>query len=91
MKKLSTAACALALGLAIAGCSSSNSTPRAASAASVNSTCPISGHAVDGVTTVSYKGKTVGFCCQDCVGKWNSMADAQKQSKLTTATAGHPN
>jgi YHS domain-containing protein len=38
----------------------------------VNKKCPISGDDVDPKgKTVTYKGKTVGFCCDDCIEKFN--------------------
>jgi len=39
-----------------------------ASAKISNTKCPVSGDAVDPkVKTVAYQGKTIGFCCEDCV------------------------
>ena len=39
-----------------------------ASATPVNKKCPVSGDPVDPkVQTVVYQGKTIGFCCADCV------------------------
>ena len=43
-------------------------TTQQASATPFNKKCPVSGDAVDPkVQTVAYQGKTVGFCCADCV------------------------
>jgi YHS domain-containing protein len=34
----------------------------------VNKTCPIeAGHAIDPKVTTEYEGKTIGFCCSDCI------------------------
>ena len=42
----------------------------------VNKKCPISGDDVNPKgKTVQYKGKTVGFCCDDCVGLFNKNPD----------------
>lgn len=76
----------------LAGCASEKSanatektTPVAAMGA-VNSKCPISGEAIDGKTTASFQGKTVGFCCANCASKWNAMSDGDKQAKFAAAT-----
>lgn len=45
-----------------------------------NSVCPVSGKAVaDNSPTVEYDGKTYGFCCSNCVAKFES--DPSKYSK----------
>lgn len=52
----------------------------------VNKTCPVSGEPLPAnATTVSYQGKTVGFCCDHCPAKWDKMSDAEKQAKLASA------
>ncbi len=41
-----------------------------------NKVCPITGEAVDPkVPTVQYNGLTIGFCCEDCVGKFKANPD----------------
>ena len=43
-------------------------TTQAASAKPVNTKCPVSGDPIDAkAKTIVYKGKTIGFCCEDCV------------------------
>jgi YHS domain-containing protein len=55
-------------------------TQAATKPAIVNKKCPISGDDVDPKgKTVTYKGKTVGFCCDDCVEKFNK--DPEKYMK----------
>lgn len=45
-----------------------------------NSYCPVKGGEVDPeAPTVSYKGKTIGFCCPGCDGKF--MEDPEKYMK----------
>ena len=61
-------------------------TTKTVAAKSVNANCPISGKPVDGTDTVSYKDKTVGFCCDGCPAKWTKMSDADKDAKLAAAT-----
>jgi len=47
-----------------------------ASAGPINKKCPVSGDDVDpkGKTLV-YKGKTIGFCCNDCIDLFNKNPD----------------
>ena len=47
-----------------------------AAAAAVNKKCPVSGDDVDPkAKTLVYKGKTVGFCCNDCIDLFNKNPD----------------
>ena len=51
-----------------------------ASATPVNKKCPVSGDAVDPkVKTVQYQGKTIGFCCEDCVAPF--LKNPEKYAK----------
>ena len=61
--------------------------PCCASAASgkVNTKCPISGEPVDPKVTSTCCGKTVAFCCQGCIEKWNKLACDEKAKKLAAA------
>ena len=44
--------------------------------APVNKKCPVSGEDVNPKgKTVQYKGKTVGFCCDDCIEMFNKNPD----------------
>jgi YHS domain-containing protein len=46
--------------------------PAASQPAATNKKCPVSGDDVNPKSkTVQYNGKTVGFCCDDCVGLFN--------------------
>jgi hypothetical protein len=61
-------------------------TTKTASATPVNKVCPVSGEALPAnAKTVSYQGKTVGFCCGNCPAKWANLSDADKASKLAAA------
>ena len=44
-------------------------------AAPVNSTCIMSGKPVKEGVTSEYKGKTVGFCCNNCKARFDSNPD----------------
>ncbi|TWT30173.1 hypothetical protein KOR34_47310 [Posidoniimonas corsicana] len=85
---------ALVLGALVTGCSSDTSAPAAGAADGetsevivVDGVCPISGEAVDEAVTVDYQGKTVKFCCKDCLASWEKMTDEEKQAKLAAAEA----
>ena len=41
----------------------------------VNTTCIMSGKPVKEGVTSEYKGKTVGFCCNNCKAKFDSNPD----------------
>lgn len=81
----------LALVCSLGGCKSEQKTEaskQAPAAMSINKTCPIGGHKADGTTTVTYKGKTIGFCCEDCVTEFGKMTEAQKDEVLAKASTG---
>jgi YHS domain-containing protein len=59
----------------------------AASATPVNTKCPLSAEDVDAKFTAVFEGKTIGFCCDECQGKFKKdpkkyvdkiVADAKK-------------
>lgn len=55
----------------------------------VNAMCPVGKEAIDPATpTVTYKGKTIGFCCDGCSEKFLSWADADKDQFVALAMAG---
>lgn len=60
--------------------------------ASVNTMCPIGGHDFQAgsrtaKTSRTWKGKTIGFCCADCVESFDTMAAAEKDAILALAVA----
>lgn len=57
------------------------------SAAPVNTVCPIGGHDVNPAMTVSYQGKTIAFCCDDCKQEFLGMNDKGKSDILAKAMA----
>ena len=67
----------LAIGLASAcAFAADKRKPATTQAAIVNKKCPISGDDVDPkVKTANYKGKTVGFCCEECIDKFEKDPD----------------
>jgi hypothetical protein len=72
------------------GCQSTKTTDAGAEVRTVNSTCPVAGNAWSengsktrpAALTRTYKGDTVGFCCQGCASKWDAMTDAERAQKL---------
>jgi hypothetical protein len=65
--------------LLLAGCQSGNKTGDKAAPGMINSGCPFSGEAVgEGAPTAAWNGRTVGFCCNGCVKRWNGWSDEQK-------------
>jgi len=84
MNKLALVATA-ALALALGACAS-NKSSQSASMGIVNSKCPIvPSHPATNKTIVEFKGQHVGLCCAGCVGKWNALSDADKQTRLDAA------
>ena len=49
----------------------------------VNAKCPVVGEDIDSAVTTTYKGKTVAFCCKDCIKDFNK--DPEKYMKKIAA------
>jgi endogenous inhibitor of DNA gyrase (YacG/DUF329 family) len=72
-----------AAALLLAAACASPDTKSGASAATLNTKCPMSGEPVNGSgPTSDFKGGKVEFCCERCQGSWSKLADADKQAKL---------
>jgi YHS domain-containing protein len=80
---LSAVAAVLVAGGALVYAAGPTTKPSAATQPSkpVNKFCAVEGkdHEVDPKVTVNYKGKTVGFCCKDCIEEFNK--DPEKYVK----------
>jgi hypothetical protein len=50
----------------------------------VNDYCPCMNSKATSSYTVTYQGQPVGFCCPNCVAKWNSLDDSAKAVQYTT-------
>ena len=91
----------LLCGAVMIGCNQSTSTGTSDNAApqsgqavasnagslkSVNAECPVMGGEVtsDG-GTAEWNGKLIGFCCPECVPKWEKLSDEEKAKKLVIA------
>ena len=75
----------VALPLLLAGCASTTKDTDAAAAApamgAINDTCPISGQPISAEAgTATHDGRTIGFCCPNCPGRWKLMSEAQKDA-----------
>jgi len=87
----STAAAAILLGIATIATAAADkpktpttkpaATQPAAASKPVNKFCAVEGedHEIDPKVTVVYKGKTIGFCCKDCVEEFQK--DPEKYVK----------
>ena len=53
----------------------------------INKICPIGGHGAEKMIVVAYKGKNIGFCCQDCVESFGDMSAQEKDEVLAKAEA----
>jgi YHS domain-containing protein len=49
----------------------------------INAKCPVAGEDIDPAVTTAYKGKTVAFCCKDCIKDFNK--DPEKYMKKIAA------
>lgn len=86
----------LVAGAAFVGCSKQQETATSGEEASpvtvaaINENCPIMGGAVteDG-GQVSFNGQTVGFCCEECIEKFQALSDDEKTEALTKAEHAH--
>jgi len=77
--------------ITLCGCSTESktaSTGSEASMAAFNTECPIShGKVNSAAKTVNYNGKTVGFCCNGCPEKFQTMTDEQKAKAVASVSA----
>lgn len=79
-------------GLLVAGCSDSAKSDAQAKApasgttavAAFNAKCPVSGDAVDtAIAMATFKGHSIGFCCEKCPPAFAAMSDTEKLAALT--------
>ena len=88
----------LGLVLFAIGCSATSTGPRtrtspaASSRGSdvINGVCPITGRPVARhAPTITYKGRTIGFCSEPCVTEWKTLAEPMQANFVEmTAAAG---
>ncbi len=58
-----------------------------ASVKPVNTICPIGEHAAKGGPVATWKGKTIQFCCEDCVEEFQKSSPEKKDELLAKAIA----
>jgi YHS domain-containing protein len=81
MKQLAALLVACCLSLCVSGAFGADAKKPDEKKKPVNQNCPVTGEKVDPtVQTVQYKGKTVGFCCPDCIKDFNK--DTAKYGKV---------
>lgn len=61
----------------------------------LNATCPVSGDDADPTMTTEYKGRTLAFCCEDCIKEFEKnpkkyLAKLEKQEKEREKEAADP-
>jgi len=69
---------------ALFACSAETQTSaEAPEAVAINEMCPGMGEPVDAEAgTYDWNGKTVGFCCEGCIGKFEKLSDDDKVAAL---------
>lgn len=53
----------------------------------INTTCPISGEAIDGTTVLESNGVTIGFCCPGCDDMFNAWTEERKATYVSSLGA----
>ena len=51
------------------------------------SLCVISMEDAEGGPTTEFEGKTVSFCCENCMGRWEKMDDDGRRAALAALAA----
>ncbi len=71
------------------GCQTEKATKTSTvSMGAVNDTCPGSGKPVKASAgTATWRGKTIGFCCPNCVAPWNAMSGKDKDAFVAEQTS----
>ena len=73
--------CAIALVAILASCATTSGD----AAAPVNVNCPLAGEPIVADASATFEDTTVGFCCKNCLGKFEVMDDAEKREVVTKA------
>lgn len=73
----------------LGSCASTDTTTGTTGAAAMNAKCPMSGESLEAnCPTTSVDGKTIGFCCNNCLKKFNGMTPTEQKAKVTGAMPG---
>ena len=81
MKNLLATVALLSVSL-LSGCANSAPTKPM-----MNMVCPVSGKAASGDHAVDYRGMKIGFCCDQCIAKWNGMDEASQKTAFDACMA----
>ena len=80
---LRTSLVLLSLALATSCAANKNAAPQPL----LNTVCLVSGEALEaGNPTADYMGGKIGFCCKDCIAKWNALDAAGKKAAFDART-----
>lgn len=89
MRTALIAASLAAVALALPACSSTETadtaqTAELASNEPINAICPLGGHEVpaEDAPMTTYKGYTVGFCCEGCAEAWPLETEESREEML---------
>ena len=91
-----TLACMLAVGaLSSCNCGDKKTDQKADAAGAtakvvvVNTVCPVGGDEFGNApsSTRTFKGTSIGFCCDHCTAKFDKMTDAEKENVINLAKA----
>ncbi len=88
-RTLAATAILAATAAALGACSSPQEadTDSAVSAGMINDRCPIAGQPVNpDADAAKWQGGTVGFCCNGCSSRWDSMSDDERAAALAGVT-----
>lgn len=87
-----TSLIAVLLTAVLAGCSQQTtdsngdkSGPASSTITLTNAVCPMEGGKASDAVTVEWNGKTIGFCCPECIPAWNELSDEEKEAQLAAA------
>lgn len=53
----------------------------------INRMCPLMDEAIDLENFVTYEGKQIGLCCEDCIVDWNELSTEEKDRHLKSLLA----
>ncbi len=74
--------CVTLAALHAIGCSSEEPKSNQNASAPANEHCPIMGGEIDPELKTTWNGKTVAFCCEPCLPKWEKLSEVDKARRL---------
>jgi hypothetical protein len=61
--------------------------PAAGAGPAGNKKCPMSRDSADPCISVQFQGRTVTFCCADCVGQWEKLSRGEQEARLAAVSS----